>query len=910
MMKKAAASGILFCLALAFPSGTASASESFTLNVPVRFNANQETGEVRITLVLDAAPAGAQLVVNGTTTLNLGDTTLVGTDSVAFAASTGNSVLITYRPLSNFGADFCIGGGAVEKNVPMRFSGPQDVVEYRVTTYVVAAPDVDCTQPSKRTAEAPASLVLVDDGVAPVLDALDRGRHPLDVALVLDKSGSMSALPPGAGGGAAKDAILKSALEAFIAAWMEIDAPNPTGEWSNDRIGVVFFDSTAASQTIVGADPPANFFLRRGNGSAWDSVTSKVLTLSPGGSTSIGDGINEAMQQWKADPLNDLTLIVVTDGMQNTAPLVEPAPSGFLGLTPVSGLPLELRKRFIPIRTIGFGTPAAVDDALLKNIALETAGVSYIAISGTTMFDALASTLVSILKGNTASLAMRRQGTMTGAGPGAPEPVVVDPSAQRVVFLLQWEPPRRAALDLEVFPPGASTPAAPTSSRKTPQASIQSFDVTSGNIGTWNVRVKRDHSADQEAVPYTLNVLFLEQHLDYRLSFDQIHAATGDTIRVRANVSYDGKPLAGLPANAIRVRIQRPGEGLGTILHDTHVDDNNPGPITTPAGDIQTPYDRKLAALAAGLLDRVLAKDVATISLQDEKNGVYSGTFADTSTPGTYGFEVVLDWDDARTGHVRREERLEQHVKVKPDASRSEVTTTRVDSSTVLVRVTPRDKFGNYVGPGYGSIVKAKLNSEGTLAAGNPVDRDQTGTYEFTVTGMPAGAIPDLDITVDGTGISNPISGGSSSKGTWRFFLDTGPNFAHDDFLKVFDGKWSANAGVERRLSSAWSVEGILGYHRFGTVLSLTPHIWQLSINGKRFFGNSPLRPFVNAGAGAYVFALFNDTTRAGANAGVGALYELTPTCGIEAAWNYHIINTDDDSLGFSALQVGVRLAF
>lgn len=908
MRKKTASLGILFCLAFAIWSPSASASESFTLNVPVRFNANQETGEVRITLGLDAAPAGAQLVVNGTTTLNLGDTTLVGTDSVAFAASTGNSVLITYRPLSNFGADFCAGGSAVEQNVPMRFSGAQDVTDYRVTTYVVAAPDVDCTQPSKRTAEAPASLIPVDDGVASALNAVNLGRHPLDVALVLDKSGSMAALPPDAGGGAAKDTILKSALQAFIAAWMEIDAPNATGEWSNDRIGVVFFDSSAASQTIVGADPPANFFVRRGGATAWDAVTSKVLTLSPGGSTSIGHGINEAMQQWKADPLNDLTLIVVTDGMQNTAPLVEPAPSGFLGLVPVSGLPLELHQRFIPIRTIGFGTPAAVDDALLKNIALETAGVSYIAINSTTMFDTLANTLVSILKGNTASLAMRRHGTMTGAGPTSSESVVVDPSARRAVFMLQWAPPRRAALDLEVFPPGASTPATPTSARKTPQASIQTFDVTSGNVGTWNVRVKREISADQEPVPYTLNVLFLEQHLDYRLSFDQIHAATGDTIRVRANVSYDGKPLAGLPADAIRVRIQRPGEGLGTILHDTHVADNASGPTTTPTGDIQTPYDRKLAALGAGLLDRVMPKDVATISLQDEKNGVYSGTFADTSTPGTYGFEVVLDWDDARTGHVRREERLEQHVKVKPDASRSEITTSRADN-TALISVTPRDRFGNYVGPGYASIVKAQINRGGNLVAGLPVDRDQTGTYVFTVTDIPAGETPDVDVIVDGVAIGNSSTSGGSSTGKWRFFLDAGPNFAHDDFLKAFGGKWSANAGIERRLSSAWSVEGILGYHRFGTTASLTPHIWQLSINGKRFFGTSPLRPFVNAGVGAYNFDP-GDETRAGANAGVGALYEFTPTCGIEAAWNYHIINTDNDSASFSALQVGIRFAF
>jgi opacity protein-like surface antigen len=899
---------ILFFLALAI-SSAAQASESFTLNVPVRFNANQETGEVRVTLGLNASPAGAQLVVNGSTTLNLGDTILVGADSVAFAASTGNSVLITYRPLSNFGADFCIGGGATEKNIPMRFSGAQDVIDFRVNTYVVAAPDVDCTQPSKRTAEAPATLIPVDDGVAPALNATDNGRHPLDVALVLDKSGSMADLPPDAGGGATKDAILKSALQAFIGAWMVIDAPNATGEWSNDRIGVVFFDSSAASQTIGGADPPANFFLRRGDASAWDAVTSSVLSLSPGGSTSIGDGINEAMQQWKADPLNDLTLIVVTDGMQNTAPLVEPASSGFLGLPPVSGLPQELRKRFIPIRTIGFGTPAAVDDALLKNIALETAGVSYIAINGTTMFDTFANTLVSILKGNTASLAMRRKGTMTGAGPTAPESVVVDPSAQRVMFMLQWAPPLRSALDLEVFPPGASVPATPATTRKTAQASIRSFDIEPGDLGTWTVRVKRDDPGHPEPVPYTLNVLFLEQHLDYRLSFDQIRAATGDTIRVRANISYDGKPLASLPADAIRVRIQRPGEALGTILHETRVDVPS-GPTTTPSGDIRNPYDSKLAQLGSDLLDRVMPKDVATISLQDQKNGIYTGSFDGTSVPGTYGFEVVLDWTDPRTGHVRREERLEHHVKVKPDLGRTDVTTTRVDSSTVLVRVTPRDKFGNYLGPGYASIIKARLNSEGTLSSGDPIDRDQTGTYEYTVTGMPAGAIPDLDITVDGTGVDNPINSGTAS-GKWRWFLDLGRNFPHDDSLKHFGGDWSINGGIERRLSNDWSVEGILGYHRFGDVVFNDPHISQLSIGAKRYFGTSPLHPFLDAGLGAYNINIGpNDETRAGAHAGAGAIYEINSHLGVEGVYHFHIINNQDDSLSFSTVQIGVRLAF
>ena len=735
-------------LALFLFAASAFASESWILDVPLRGIANQETGEVRMLMDLSAAPAGAQLVVNGATTINLGSSAMVNGDSVAFSAGSGNQVVIDYKPLSNFGADFCAGGAAAEKQIPMRFAGAQDIVSWRMSSYAVAAPNAECSQVSRHVGDAPAFIQAVGDGVAPALSGTFKGRTPYDVVLVLDKSGSMADLPPGSNAGPVKADILKSAVQGFVSQWEQIDAPVPGGkDDSLDRLGVVFFDSSAASQTLPGADPPANVFLQRGGGNAWNAVISKANTLSPGSSTSIGAGVNEGMSQWKSDPKNDLSVVVVTDGMQNTAPLISPTGSGFLGLTPVAGLPQELRKRFIPIQTIGFGTPAQVDEDLLRNMSLETAGVSYIAVNSSTMFDVFGMTLVSLLKGNTASIGTRTSDTITGKGPTAPQGVVVDRSVERVVFSLQWAPPLRNALDLDVFKPGTTTVATPTSSKKQPQIALQSFDFP--ERGTWNVRVKRGPDTKLDPVPYTLNVFFKERSLDYVLTFDNLHAVTGDTLGIRALVSWDGKPLTGLPDGAIRVRIQRPQESLGTILHNTRREVSS-GPTTTPAGDIQSPLDQKLAAFKGqSLLERITPRDVVTIALKEVGNGVYAGSFDQTGIAGTYGFEAILDWDMERTGHVHREERLEENVAVKADPAKTTVDIAQTQQPTIwTVTVTPRDRFGNYLGPGYASVIKARLRGEIGSITAVPVDRNQTGSYVFTVRGV--ATAPTVVVTVDG----------------------------------------------------------------------------------------------------------------------------------------------------------------
>jgi hypothetical protein len=573
-----------------------------------------------------------------------------------------------------------------------------------------------------------------------------------DVVLVLDKSGSMNDLPPGANAGANKITILKSAVQGFVAQWEQIDAGFPGGaDYSPDRIGMVLFDSTAHSQTLPGADPPANFFLQRGSGNPppWDNVISLANSLSPGSSTSIGAGVNEAMSNWKNDPKNDLSLVVLTDGMQNTAPLITVQPSGFLGLTPVAGFAQELRKRFVPLHTIAFGTPAQVDDDLMRAMGLETSGASYQAINAATMFDVFGQTLVAILKGNTVSLTTRRQDTMTGAGPSTPSSVLVDRSAQRVMFSVQWAPPTRFALDLDVFPPGAVTPATPTSSKHIAQASIQTFDIGRAfGPGLWTVRVRRaDKSA--EPIDYSLNVFFSEKHLDYQYALDNIHPVAGDKLGIHVLIDWDGKPLTGLPDGAIRARVLRQPEGMGNILHNTRRE-TAAGNTTTPSGDIVTPLDAKIASFKGqSLLQRITPKEVTVIPLKEQGKGIYAATFGDTAVPGTYAFETIIDFDTEKTGHVHREERLEESVKLRADRGKTDVKLTTDASGITTLTVTPRDQFGNFFGPGYAPVVRARVRSGGKLRSDVPSDRDQIGAYSFTIAGTP-GVTPQVDVAVDG----------------------------------------------------------------------------------------------------------------------------------------------------------------
>jgi hypothetical protein len=749
--------------AMVGPNALGDASLAFTINdrapaVPA--------ARVRWSFALATAPSpGVTAVTIGGVTAKLNEgffQTLPSGDRFRLdaIASLDNGVTFLYEMRSEFNAgDFCSlkpGAPALPRMVSLNFTGPT-ITQHAIVTYTVAGPTPAttfyCQLAKRRVNTATASVTTAPAGAALL------ARHPLDVILVLDKSGSMAWGLPGAPFNSlpSRWTVLGNALDQFEALWEQASEAGVGG----DRLAVIHFDTNASLSTFGGSP-----FKRRdgtviaGDAHAWDEVLRVAKTPSPGGSTAIGKGLNLAIGS--IDPNTfDAAMILMTDGEQNVAPLIEkiPATDDWALDDGAGGGPVELYKRGIPIQAIGFGMPADVEAQLLDGIASQTAGTSIIAASATGLSTALQDVLMQALKGNTVGLLARAGETVSPtAAIGTPLKLQIDSSVQRATFVLSWTG-RRGLFELLLQPPGGGQPIKFTTGKQGDTWLVASVDIPAGAQGEWTAVVRgRDMSS---AAPYQLSAYAVDTRLKYLLQFNRGRTGAGDAMLLAAEISFDGKPLTGIPGG-VRLSLDRPGAGLGNILHETTETGSSPaGPDSASA------YTAKVLALAReGRLAKIEPQPAGSeLTLADNGlggderagDGIYTTRFADTQVPGRYRFNVALEWTDPRTGKVRRVESIQREVVVVPDPSATTVAVLPgAGGNSPTVQVTLRDRFGNFVGPGYGNRFNVQVTG---LKAPPASDPKVTGDYAFLLAGLPAGADPDVKISFDGQTIrSAPLS--------------------------------------------------------------------------------------------------------------------------------------------------------
>jgi Ca-activated chloride channel family protein len=165
--------------------------------------------------------------------------------------------------------------------------------------------------------------------------APDSERQPLDVVLVLDKSGSMSGDPLRS---------VKAASEHFL----RLAGPA-------DRVGVVVFDDTTELVLELSSHDP-------------DLAAARIKQITTGGSTNLSGGWLKGIEMLEASPRPEALrrVIILTDGQANVG---ETDPDRLASIAAAA------RSRSITTTTIGFGD--RYDERLLAIIADAGTGNDY-----------------------------------------------------------------------------------------------------------------------------------------------------------------------------------------------------------------------------------------------------------------------------------------------------------------------------------------------------------------------------------------------------------------------------------------------------------------------------------------------------------------------------------------------------
>jgi hypothetical protein len=726
-----------------------------------------------------AAGVSASVSVTGGAT---GSATLpVGTDKVSAGVGNdaltlthaGNDLVLDMKLLSLVAdaTDLCTAKGGVPnpKTYTINVTGGGTVTQYGLAGYS-ATSEASCTCANRRKA----SGVAWQAGSTPPGTAR---RIPFNVMTVLDESGSMLS-PPQGGAPPSKWALTAQAMGEFTDILSgEADSP--------DQLGVVFFDHNVNPFVNAGSPwfPKASF----------PTIETEVSagTHPRAGATSIGGGLKSALEssicKKESDPIGDPTILLMSDGMQNTAPQVNDGVDGDLDfkiLNYSTACPAaaaeeqRLTHPCIPVLTLYLDLPAGTPAAtLMQAISDQTAGASaWRAQMGATAAGAFGSTLVGMLKGSSLSLLASSIETLPkGQQTGTPMAFDFDGTVKRLIVVLGWQPteglenalifgaaggqggtPNASLRNLSALTHVGTVGAAP-GLRQTPYYIVAAADLPPATTTTsFELFARRSPILDGggPAIPYHLFVYAVESQFEFVPSFPPGRHGTGEPLVLNLDLSLNRAPI-GATGNTIQVSVDGPTGAIGTLLHNLP----DPGGQGAPGETAnESAADKKINNLnkSPEVLEKTLPKSTGqALSFVDLGGGRLQLRLNETRVPGAYVFHLALDVNGP-AGRIHRTESVETQVEVLPDAT--QVTVNKAADGSYTVNVIPMDQFKNYLGPGFEPQIQLTLPSGvGKIASVSDVGVD--GSYTILVTDIPDGVDPEVVLNVTGVTVAKgPLS--------------------------------------------------------------------------------------------------------------------------------------------------------
>jgi hypothetical protein len=554
----------------------------------------------------------------------------------------------------------------------------------------------------------PSASILTDTAAPPAITR--------DVMLVFDRSGSMS-LPGTSGRTKIEEA--RAAASLFV---------QLVRAGTGNKVGLVSFSTTASS--------PVDFALTPVTAASKDALigpspftTGVVGGLTPGGSTTIGGGLNAAYAQLPAGA-NPRNVLLLTDGLQNTPPMVNPTDASPTDIT---------------IDAIGYGTPASLDGAMLTTLATIHRGQYVLADTNLKLQKFFALAFGNIFEAGT--LMDPEFVLAAGQTTAAPVPFSVC-EEETITVVVGWDTPG-AGLMIELTTPAGATvtsgsPGVQSSSSLTWTFLHVPLPYAGERDGAWKVIVFRPAGRGEFAAPvpevhYFVNVIASGGAVLRRMP-DNRSYYTGDAINPMVGLQYlEG----GLPPNAtITLTVSRPDMSEGNLLSQERL-----GSAVVVGADTIPPRQATLMAIEARTGRPVVGYTQQTFDMfgggvhtnQFETGGIFgNATLTDLLTmEGNYTFRFQATYGDTCT--ATRELLWSLHVDPGIDPSRTTVTTT-ISGGTGTITLVPKDNYGNNLGPGRGDGFTI-TGEPGTTVTG-PVRDNGDGSYTVPVNWDPASGDP------------------------------------------------------------------------------------------------------------------------------------------------------------------------
>ena len=531
-----------------------------------------------------------------------------------------------------------------------------------------------------------------------------------DVMIVFDRSGSMSL---DAGTGKTKIEEARDAASLFIQL-----VRSDTG----NRAGLVAFSTTADIPFHIAAVNAANKQLLIGNAPYTGGA---VGALVPGGSTTIGGGLQAARSEFPMQIVNLSSILLLTDGLQNTPPMINMVVGQLNG---------------IDINVIGYGTESSLDGELLSNLARDHNGLYTRAMSPLHLKKFFSFAFGNIFEAGAAldPEYFLAKGSNTG------DPVTFDICGEEnVTIVIGWDTDL-ARLDLRVASPGGnviqgSSPGVEQSTGRTWTFLRFKLPYDGERDGQWKIEVFRASVIEREPrsvdVNYFVNVI-VDGGPKLELMPVKRKYFTGDTLNPLVALKYrDGTH----PEHAkVQVDVNVPAISVGNVLTGARLRE----PIPIDADTIPA-RQATLLGLEAESGKPAVSFSQQTFELFDDPSstggffepaGVYGNSLDDLlKTEGNYTFHFRATYGEGCT--ATRELFWTLHVDTGIDPTRTDLSTTSISrwpdgKRLVKITIIPRDKYGNYLGPGRLEALTI-TGTTGTTATEQPQD-NRDGSYSVT----------------------------------------------------------------------------------------------------------------------------------------------------------------------------------